>query len=89
MSADDQGIHNASCENGTPCVFPSQVWHQLISPEAVLMGHLIYNAYIDHSATFVYRIKLPRHVENVIMMINNAGNVFTLCISTTKTQALQ
>ena len=31
------------------------------------MGHLIYNANIDHSATFVYRIKLPRHVENVIM----------------------
>ena len=25
MSADDRGIHNASCENGTPCVFPSQV----------------------------------------------------------------
>jgi len=25
MSADDRGIHNASCENHTPCVFPSQV----------------------------------------------------------------
>jgi len=25
MSADDRGIHNASCENRTPCVFPSQV----------------------------------------------------------------
>jgi len=23
MSADDRGIHNASCENRTPCVFPS------------------------------------------------------------------
>jgi len=32
MSADDRGIHNASCENRTPCVFSSQVWHQLISP---------------------------------------------------------
>jgi len=28
MSADDRCIHNASCENRTPCVFPSQVWHQ-------------------------------------------------------------
>jgi len=25
MLADDRGIHNASCENRTPCVFPSQV----------------------------------------------------------------
>jgi len=25
MSADDSGIHNASCENRTPCVFPSQI----------------------------------------------------------------
>ena len=25
MSADDRGIHNASCENPTPFVFPSQV----------------------------------------------------------------
>jgi len=50
MSVDDCGIHNASCENRTPCVFPSQVWHQLISPEAVSTGHSIYNAYIiqDH-----------------------------------------
>jgi len=32
LSADDRGIHNASCENRTPCVFPS---HQLISPEAM------------------------------------------------------
>ena len=46
MSADDRGIHNASCENRTP----SQVWHQLIFPEAVSTGHSIYNAYIigDH-----------------------------------------
>ena len=34
------------CENRTPCVFPSQVWHQLISPEAVSTGHSIYNAYV-------------------------------------------
>ena len=25
MSADDRSIHNASCENRTPCLFPSQV----------------------------------------------------------------
>jgi len=25
MSADDRDIHNASCENRTPFVFPSQV----------------------------------------------------------------
>jgi len=25
VSADYRGIHNASCENRTPCVFPSQV----------------------------------------------------------------
>jgi len=50
MSADDRGIHNASSENRTPCVFPSQVWHQLIFPEAVSTGHSIYNAYVigDH-----------------------------------------
>jgi len=38
------GIHNASCENHTSCVFPSQVWHQLIFPEAVSTGHSIYKA---------------------------------------------
>ena len=43
ISADDRGIHNASCENRSTCVFPSQVWHQLISPEAVSTGHLIYD----------------------------------------------
>jgi len=43
LSADDRGIHNASCENRTPCVFPS---HQLIFPKAVSMGHSIYNAYV-------------------------------------------
>jgi len=50
MSADDRGIHNASFEIRTPCVFPSQVWHQLIFPKAVSTGHLIYNAYVirDH-----------------------------------------
>jgi len=50
MLADNCGIHNASWENHTPCVFPSQVWHQLIFPKAVSMGHSIYNAYIigDH-----------------------------------------
>jgi len=50
LSAEDRGIHNASCENRTPCVFPSQVWHQLIFLEAVSTGHSIYNAYVivDH-----------------------------------------
>ena len=50
MSADDRGIHSGSCENRTPCVFPSQVSHQLIFPEAVSTGHSIYNAYVigDH-----------------------------------------
>ena len=50
MSADDHSIHNASCEIRTSCVFPSQVWHQLISPEAVSTGHSIYYAYVlgDH-----------------------------------------
>jgi len=28
-------------------------------------------------------------MENVIMMVNNAGDVFKRCISTKKTQALQ
>jgi len=55
MSADDRGIHYASCENRTPCVFPSQVWHQLISPEAMSTDHSIYNAYVI--------------VENVIMQV--------------------
>ena len=39
-------IHNANCENRTPCVFPGQVWHKLIFPGAVSTGHLIYNAYV-------------------------------------------
>ena len=80
----------------TPCVFPSQVWHQLISPEAVSMAHSIYNAYVivDHMqlkddwATFVYRIKPPRHVENVIIMVTNAGDVFKLCIRTKRKHKL-
>jgi len=38
--------------------------------------------------TFVNRIKPPRHVKNVIMMINNADDVFQLCICT-KTKAQQ
>jgi len=46
MSANERGIHNASFGNRTPCIFPSQVWHQLIFPEAVSTSHLIYNAYI-------------------------------------------
>jgi len=50
MSADDRGINNASCENRTPCVFPSLVWHQLIFPVVVSTDHSIYNAYVigDH-----------------------------------------
>jgi len=47
LSTDDRGIHNASWENRTPCVFPS---HQLISPEAISTCHSIYNANVigDH-----------------------------------------
>jgi len=63
MSADDRGIHNASYENRTPCVFPSQVWHQLISSRGDVNSHSIYNAYVIV-------------MENVIMMVNNAGDVF-------------
>ena len=50
ISEDNRGIHNASCENRTLCVFPSQVWHQLIFLEAVSTGHSMYNAYVmgDH-----------------------------------------
>ena len=88
MSADNRGIYNADCEMCTTSVFPSQVSHQLIFPVAVSTGHSIYKAYEigdhvllkDDWATFVYRIKPPLHVENVIIMINNAGDVFQLCI---------
>ena len=44
ITAEDGDLHNASCDKFTPCVFPSQVWHQLIFPEAVSTGHSIYNA---------------------------------------------
>ena len=49
MSVDDRGIHNANWKSYS-LWFPSQVWHQLISPEAVSTGHSIYNAYVigDH-----------------------------------------
>ena len=39
-------IHNASCENGAPCVFAGQVWHQLIFPAVVSIGYSIYKAYV-------------------------------------------
>ena len=42
----------------------------------------------DDLATFVYRIKLPMHMENVIMMINKVGDVFQICISTKGKQKL-
>jgi len=45
MSAGDRSIHNASCENHSPWVFSSQVWHQLIfCMAATITGHSIYNA---------------------------------------------
>jgi len=44
MSANVHGIHNSGCEIRTPCVFPSQVWHQLIFPGAVSTRHSIYKA---------------------------------------------
>ena len=42
----------------------------------------------DDWATFDYRIKPPWHVEIVIMMVNNADDVFKLCISTKGKQKL-
>ena len=66
------------------------------SKTASTMGHSIYNAYVigdhvylkDDWATLVYRIKLPRYMVNVIMMINNADDVFQLCISSKRKQKL-
>jgi len=43
---DNHCIHNASCENDDPCVFAGQIWHQLILPGAVSIGHSICNAYL-------------------------------------------
>ena len=48
------------------------------------MGHSVYKTLVigdhvylkDDWATFVYSIKKTRHMENVIMMINNAGDLF-------------
>jgi len=31
----DRDIYNASCENRTTCVFPSQVWYQLTFPKGL------------------------------------------------------
>jgi len=42
---DNHCIHNASCENRDPCVFPGQIGHQLICP-GVSIGHLICTAYV-------------------------------------------
>jgi len=46
LSADDRDIHNASFEIHNPCVFPGQVWHQLIFPAALTTGHSICNALV-------------------------------------------
>ena len=35
----------------------------------------------DDWATFAYRVKPPRHVENVIMMVNNAGESLNLALA--------
>jgi len=43
---DNHCIHNASCENCDPCVFAGQIWHQLIFPGAVSIGHTICKAYV-------------------------------------------
>ena len=40
ISADDRGIHNASCENRTPCVFPSQVLTPVNLPRGDVNGPL-------------------------------------------------
>jgi len=39
-------IHNASCENCYPCVFPGQIWHQSTFPGAVSIGHSICKVYV-------------------------------------------
>ena len=43
---DNHCIHNASCKNRDPCVFAGQIWHQLIYPEAVSIGHSVCKAYV-------------------------------------------
>jgi len=68
MSADDLGIHNASCENHTPCVFPIQVWHQLIFPEAVLTGHSIYHAYVIGDHVFPEAVSTGHSIYNAYVM---------------------
>ena len=46
MSPDDHKYTQSKLWNCTLCIFPSQVWHQLIFPEAVSTGHSVYNAYV-------------------------------------------
>ena len=43
---DNHCIHNASCENRGPCVFPGQIWQQLTFPGAVSIGHSICKVYV-------------------------------------------
>ena len=73
----------------SPCVYPGQVWHQLIFPWVVSTGLLICNGYIIGEycvierwlSNFCLQKKKLRHVKNV--MINNAG------INTKRKQKLQ
>ena len=87
ISADDRGIYNASCENHTPCVFPSQVWHQLISSPHPPRGD--FNGSLDiqclrngwscvikrQLSNFCLQNKTVVALGNLIMMVNNAGDV--------------
>ena len=84
-------LHNASCENRTPCVFPSQVWHQLICPWGSVNGspdiQCLRNGWScvikRWLSNFCLQNKTAGDVENVIMMINNE-----LCISTKRKHKL-
>jgi len=63
---DNHCIHIASCENCGPCVFPGQIWHQLIFPGAVSIGHWICKAY----ATRVCRI-FNTYVCNLLQLFTD------------------
>ena len=83
MSADDHDRHNASCENRTTCVFPSQ---RLLDIQCLRnRGSCVIERRLSN---FCLQNKTLRHVENVIMMVNNAGDVFKLCISTKRKHKL-
>ena len=60
---DNHCIPNASCESRDPCVFPGQIWHQLIFPE-VSIGHSICTAYVigEHAFFWCNYKSIEQHV---------------------------